>query len=429
MAKTTLTYNTKLDLIRAALNDKLTVKQGDYIYVDDADDANAYYCLGGKTYSIPYSIDADRKVTLGDSVEVAEVSTYEPVAPAKFVRFANVGEGELVYKGPLWQIGEYADKRFGMTIAEADERIANFKPIPNDLEHSDTILSGKLGSTYELWREGDWLHGTVGIPEWLGKEVGDKPIGVSMQFHRATKNPESLALTIDPRVEGAQIVAAFKRSIGPHPVAPQPPSPTGRGEDLAARAAETPTAGATAGRKTGGKPMNIGERIAQFFNKDLGINLDQEVGGGSGHPVTPADDAKFTAEKSRADALAVQVAALQESCLDQEAIAFADDVIKVKHLALEPERAGIVASFKLAAKADALAENKACFSGEGGKLTEGTNLKAIRDQYAARKPHKLVGEQITAVTFSSDKTENVDLHKLAAENYNRNGRASAGRGN
>lgn len=162
--------------------------------------------------------------------------------------------------------------------------------------------------------------------------------------------------------------------------------------------------------------MTLGQIIAGLFTKH-GTNLDAEI---DGTPVIPAaPSGESTAFKVENDKLKAQLAQVEDGRLDDAANAFAKDIIEVQHKALPNEKDAIVVSFKLAARADN--EGKGCFS-EAGALQEGKNLKDVKGGYENRKPHKLIGEKITAVTaveFSTKKVDEPSIHQSAYSNFSK----------
>lgn len=134
-------------------------------------------------------------------------------------------------EGKIFEVGEYPDKEFELTEAEADAAIAEFKPVPLDLEHMPTILDGKLGQVTAMYRKGKELFGAVELPSWLDNLLAPEERKVSCTWDRATKKLKALALVRTPRVPDAALMAAFAASSFAFPVAGQaaagPPAPAG----------------------------------------------------------------------------------------------------------------------------------------------------------------------------------------------------------
>lgn len=89
----------------------------------------------------------------------------------------------------LFEIGEYPDKDFSLTDSEADDAISHFSPVPNDLEHKQTILSGKLGTLESVFRIGREIFGRISIPKWLRELNDGEPIKVSLAWSKNSQKP------------------------------------------------------------------------------------------------------------------------------------------------------------------------------------------------------------------------------------------------
>ncbi len=124
-----------------------------------------------------------------------------------------VGRGQpgdfVVRRGTFFQVGEYPDKQFALTEAEADAAIARFAPVPLNIEHIPTIFDGKLGMVRRLWREGKDLLAEYAIPRWLHEVTRGEAIKISSEWSRTTKCPQGGAFVLHPRVADAVMLAAF----------------------------------------------------------------------------------------------------------------------------------------------------------------------------------------------------------------------------
>jgi hypothetical protein len=121
-------------------------------------------------------------------------------------------DGEYILRtGKIFEAGTYPDKQFEISPEELCEAIADFKPVDLDLEHMPTILDGKLGKleAVALGSDGWSLVGTVRLPKWLDKQLGDAERKVSATWDRISKKLTKLALVRNPRVKDAAIYAAF----------------------------------------------------------------------------------------------------------------------------------------------------------------------------------------------------------------------------
>lgn len=115
-------------------------------------------------------------------------------------------------RGLLFRSGEYPDKDFSLSPKELKKVAKRFgDPILIDSEHERSIFDGKLGRlvSVEANEDGTELHGVVAIPKWLDPILMGAGGKVSAAFDRATKALVGLALTINPRVTDAALMAAF----------------------------------------------------------------------------------------------------------------------------------------------------------------------------------------------------------------------------
>ena len=141
-----------------------------------------------------------------------EAITNAPMQP-------NAARGDFVVRrGMFFQVGEYPDKQFGLTEAEADTAIAGFVPVPLNVEHIPTIFDGKLGFVQRLWREGRNILAEYSIPRWLQDVTQNEPIKISSEWNRANKEPIGGAFVLHPRVADAVMQAAFAACPHPRPL-------------------------------------------------------------------------------------------------------------------------------------------------------------------------------------------------------------------
>ncbi|MBI1756190.1 MAG: hypothetical protein HYR64_03685 [Fimbriimonas ginsengisoli] len=121
------------------------------------------------------------------------------------------GPSDVLYRGKVFELGDYPDLGFGIDAAEMDAAISAFGAVPNDLEHSRlrSVLGHSLGELRRLWRVGQEVYGELAIPSWLAELIGNV-MKVSLAFDRH-KRVVGSALTLHPRISDAQVVAAFSR--------------------------------------------------------------------------------------------------------------------------------------------------------------------------------------------------------------------------
>lgn len=118
--------------------------------------------------------------------------------------------GDLVLRrGLIFRCGDYEDKGFALSADEALDAIAEFEPVPVDLEHTSTPLDGQLGElrSVELDPDGERLFGTVALPRWLDSLLPERR--VSTTWDRVSKRLRGLALVRDPRVPDAALLSAY----------------------------------------------------------------------------------------------------------------------------------------------------------------------------------------------------------------------------
>lgn len=177
------------------------------------------------------AIAARKGFTLPEAWKVGEVKTEVATASTGFSAEANINkadsfaefeldastvkdtsDGEYVLRtGKIFEAGQYKDKNFEISSEELCDAIADFEPVDLDLEHMPTILDGKLGrlEAVALAADGKSLIGTVSLPKWLDRQLGEAERKVSATWDRITKKLTKLALVRNPRVKDAAIYAAF----------------------------------------------------------------------------------------------------------------------------------------------------------------------------------------------------------------------------
>jgi hypothetical protein len=218
------TYNEKRRLLSRALEAD-AVSAGAQspidIWIRDFDDSVVFYTVSSKIMKREYSVDDSGSVTLGDSTEVVERTTYQEV------KFSGFEIEETIFKGPssvklrgkVFKLGRYPDKNFSVDAKEWDEKIGpKFAKVPIDIEHARTpsggflnnILGNDCGHLVSISRKGDDIFGEIELPNWLYELSGGK-VGVSLAFN-SDKEIVACALTLNPRVAGAEVTKAF--SIG-----------------------------------------------------------------------------------------------------------------------------------------------------------------------------------------------------------------------
>ena len=122
--------------------------------------------------------------------------------------------GYVMREGKIFEAGSYPDKEFELTPEELQAVAATFVPVPIDLEHTPTVLDGKMGmlQSVRVSPDGRTLFGTVALPGWLDTLLTEGERKVSCAFHKLSKRLLKLSLVINPRVNDAALMAAFSSS-------------------------------------------------------------------------------------------------------------------------------------------------------------------------------------------------------------------------
>lgn len=157
--------------------------------------------------------------------ELVAFSAVEPVKPEVVKDF-----GRWVWRrAPLaFRAGSYPDKNFSVSADEIKAAVEHFnaarRPINFDLEHLPTVLKDKLGGVFKATLNPDGASFGVDtlIPRWLHEEVKG-PLPISAQFDRATKRLKGFAITCNPRIEDAKLLASFAMDMAS--AGPMPPPP------------------------------------------------------------------------------------------------------------------------------------------------------------------------------------------------------------
>lgn len=353
--------------------------------------------------------------------------------------------GDVMRFGLLFKSGDYPDKGYSMTPDELRAAVEQFTPVSVDLEHTPTVLSGKLGrvESVALSADGTSLMGTVALPDWLDGLIADGQRKVSCTWDRATKTLSGLALVLNPRIEEAAIFAGFSAATveaAPGSVTTPPADfaaprhDTYHGQDalqgvhdMAARSgavcsadnatthpypmfaaahevkamqmihdhavshgakcsAMPPRKAAMAAEEV---PVQDEKRFMDHMRAFFGIT--EEV-----KPITPivaqppiATPTPFPKIEESVEFKAAQaeIATLREERIATQAAAFADGEIAASR-ALPAERAALLATFAQAAKDDAAIGGVVTFAA-GTETKEGTRVDALVALCAARAAHTL----------------------------------------
>lgn len=221
-----LSYQARKDLPKTAY--AYTDSQGKgHLPINDLDHLrNAISRLGQKKTGAKWGLTGEAKkrlqARLQAKLERASHAREEAVAEelASFAIDASSAElvevpqdkDVVIRRGLIFRAGDYPDKQFNLTPKELRRAVKSFAdPIALDSEHGHSIFDGKLGHLVgvEASDDGSQLFGVVAVPKWLDPILQQAGGKVSAAFDRASKTLVGLALTINPRVSDAALMAAF----------------------------------------------------------------------------------------------------------------------------------------------------------------------------------------------------------------------------
>jgi len=336
------------------------------------------------------------EVTLGKAETVTTKREYQTVKAFSLAEF-SANDEYVTYRGRIFEAGDYPDKGVSFTPAELVSIADAFLPVPNDLEHSRTILSDKLGElpVVRAMDGGAWLYGELAIPKWLHELTGSEPIGVSLAFD-SEKRIVGNALTLNPRIKSAQVAAAFTEFAGKRNSS-RDQADLQKVHDLAVSLGAQCGTEYTAHPPKEKKPMKLGEFISKLFSGGGNVDLEQEIDTGG------APDNTFTQADPEKDRLRAELAKARESQIKAEAVKFTDELVRDRRIL--PAQAPTVQAMFSQAAADDIKSGGASFS-DDGVFAAGDRVKAVRDAWTTAPQHSLTQEQLkgAGVVFA-DKPE------------------------
>lgn len=266
-------------------------------------------------------------------------------------------EDSVICTGKLFEAGDYPDKQFSITPQEMEQAVAKFTPVNNDLQHTPTILDGKLGRLESVYVQGKELFGKVRIPKWL-HDLNPQGIKTSLTWTRGDKSICGNALVLNPRVQDAQVVAAF-------------------------------TAACDNTKQTNGgtKLMWLDKLKAMFTDGKLPEELKDFDPSKVKLAEEPDPEPKTEPKAQFSDE---QLDAINANLIKNEAEKFCSEAVRdSKVFPAEIEK--LKAMFTKAVQDDN--EGKVCFSSQG-TVNEGERVKTLREMIAARPKHNLTMEQL-----------------------------------
>jgi hypothetical protein len=342
--------------------------------------------------------------------------------------------------GTIFRCGDYPDKSFALTPDEAAAAIAAFTPVPVDLEHTSTVLDGRLGTleSVAMGEDGTSLVGTVALPAWLDALLDEGQRKVSATWDRATKQLRGLAIVNTPRVADAALMAAFAATDEGKALVAIESAFAGKRHNTADQhaiqtihdhavkaGADCPTNG-SAEMSSGDTrhKVSLADAVLALLGKDS-TPPPAATPPARAEEIVVADEqmAAFTetpeykAMQTELEALRTRDAARERERIAEKAAAFADAEI-VARRALPADRAALMAEFADAAEDDAAHPRTVTFSKDGAEAT-GTRVDALKARHAARAPHVLTGELLrdgdAEALFNRTRAETAKEGEMSAE--------------
>jgi hypothetical protein len=288
----------------------------------------------------------------------------------------------ILRTGKIFEAGHYPEKNFSLSAEEMAQAVAGFEPVPVDLEHVPTVLSGKLGTVEKLEARGEELFGTVAVPEWLNTLLGSDPLQVSCTWDRATKRLAGLALVRTPRIADAALMSAFAAFAGKRHSAE---------DEQALQQIHDLTVGQGAACKaemSGAKHMTAWERLKAFLTKSgadpqLADDLQAEF---SKPPPAPAEDPRV---KQLEERLAASEKAARLAQFGADARGF---LYSMRGRIYPIEATILQALFTQLAEDDAAAKATVTFA-VAGEAKTGSRLETLQALIAARPEHGRLGDE------------------------------------
>jgi hypothetical protein len=137
------------------------------------------------------------------------IAQFDATLPAS----GALGGDYVLRRGKVFEIGNYPDKNFSLTLDEAKAAIENFQPCNANLEHKNTILDGRLGSLVEvsMGADGKSIFGTVAEPKWLADLLPEGERKVSLEWDTKKKQMVGIGHVLNPRVPDAVVFNAYAK--------------------------------------------------------------------------------------------------------------------------------------------------------------------------------------------------------------------------
>lgn len=313
--------------------------------------------------------------------------------------------------GTIFRCGDYPDKQFALTPDEAAAAIAAFTPVPVDLEHTSTVLDGRLGTleSVAMGEDGTSLVGTVALPAWLDALLDEGQRKVSATWDRATKQLRGLAIVNTPRVADAALMAAFAATdegkalvaiesefAGKRHSASDQQIVQTMHDHAVALGAGCATEAKMSGTDTRHK-VSLADAVLALLGKDstpppaaTPPARAEEIVVADEQTAAFTETPEYKAMQTELEALRTRDAARERERIVEKAAVFADTEIGAKR-ALPAERDALLDTYVVAAEDDAAHPRTVTFSKDGAEAT-GTRVDALKARHAARAPHVLTEE-------------------------------------
>jgi len=121
-------------------------------------------------------------------------------------------DGKHVYReGMIFECGDYPDKQFSLTEADADAYIQAYTPVEFAVEHDVPLPEKPLLES--IRRAGNQIIGRAKLPVWLDKLVPVKK--VSCSWNRDTKTLREISFTSRPRIASAALFSDNNPAVDP----------------------------------------------------------------------------------------------------------------------------------------------------------------------------------------------------------------------
>lgn len=298
---------------------------------------------------------------------------------------AGAGAPEVVRRrGKVFEVGDYPDKGFSLTMDEARAAVAAFVPVNANFSHHQTVADGKCGvlESVELCADGS-IVGTLAEPASFARWLGGGARKLSLEWDKAVKRIVGVAHALNPRIPDAVVfeaIAAFERGETPEPLRFENP--------------------ATADNKE--KPMKRG--LMTRLRDAIGGATDEEIAAfeaASGPHEPDARDAALQAAQAKIAAFEAEQARAAKDALRAGAVAFADGLVCSRRIVAKgnEEYNAALALFEIASASDAAGGGLACF--EAGAPEGFSAVRALTALFEHLPAHGRHEEQVTDVDVNT----------------------------